>query len=140
MNNFINRIIEYRKAKGITQKKMAEKLSTTQVNYSNLENGKTQLTLEKLVRIANVLDVDIITLLYPDFNEAKYNQELKKENFRLNKINELLIDLVETKNTVLGIILQTYPETKHLIEGHKSFEELEALGLRKKTRERMDNL
>jgi len=140
MNSFGKRIAEFRKDRGISQTQMAQELGIAQVNYSKIETGKTQLTLIRLSSIARILKVDMITLLYPDFNEAKYNQELKKENFRLNKINDLLIDLVETKNTVLGIILQNYPETKHLIEGHKSFEELEALGLRKNVHERMNGV
>ena len=140
MEKYLNRIIEIRKAKGLTQKQVADKLNIAHVNYGKIENGKTQLTLERLVSIARILEIDMITLLYPEFNEAMYNQELKKENSRLSKINDLLIDLVESKNTLLGIIIQTHPETKSIIEAHKSYEELEALGLRKNIRDRIRGL
>lgn len=140
MKNFSNRISELRKSKGLTQKQMAEELAMTQVGYSKIETGKTELTIQKLSRIARILEVDLITLLWPDANLSSDYKKLKEDYSRLNKINDLLVDLVESKNNLLGIILQSHPETKQLIEAHKSYEELEALGLRKNIRERLEGL
>ena len=127
MNNYISRIIEYRKAKGLSQKQMAEKLGIGQVGYSQIETGKTELTLPRISKIANILEVDLLRLLYPGFDEAKYFQKLKSENERLSKINDLLIDLVESKNNTLGLILQLHPETEYIIKAHKNYDELESL-------------
>ncbi|MBT6005438.1 MAG: helix-turn-helix transcriptional regulator, partial [Prolixibacteraceae bacterium] len=129
-----------RKDKNLSQVQMAEKLGIAQVNYSKIETGKTKLISEKLPRIANILGVDLITLLFPEFDKAKYFQKLKNENDRLTKINDLLIDLVESKNNLLGVMLNIHPETKYLIEAHKSYDELEALGLRKNIGDRIKGL
>jgi len=127
MNMYIERITQYRKAKGLTQKQMADKLGIASVNYGKIENGKTELTLSRLTRIANVLDVNLITLLWPDYNDAKFNQRLVDENSRLMKNNDLLIKANEDKDRLLGLILQWYPETKKIMEANKSLNVLKGL-------------
>jgi transcriptional regulator with XRE-family HTH domain len=127
MNNFLSRIVDYRKAKGLTQKEMAEKLGIGQVSYSQIETGKTEISLQRIASIARILEVDLITLLFPDYNDAKYFQALKDENARMKKTNDLLINLVESKNTVLGLLLQMYPETEHVIKAHKFYNDSESL-------------
>jgi len=127
MNMYIERITQYRKAKGLTQKQMADKLGIASVNYGKIENGKTELTLSRLTRIANVLDVNLITLLWPDYNDSKFNQRLVDENSRLMKNNDLLIKANEDKDRLLGLILQWYPETKKIMEANKSLNVLKGL-------------
>ncbi len=123
MEKFRNRIVEQRKAKGLTQKEMAEKLNIAQVNYSKIETGQTQLTVERLVSIARILEVDLITLLFPDFGEAKYFQTLKDENFRLKKLNNSLISQIERDSATLELIVQFHHETEPLISSLKHIKE-----------------
>lgn len=52
------RIKKVRKQKRFTQEKLAEHLEVSIVYISQVENGKTKLNLEMLVRIANLLDTD----------------------------------------------------------------------------------
>lgn len=52
------RIKKIRKQKRLTQEKLAENLEVSIVYISQVENGKTKLNLEMLVRIANRLDTD----------------------------------------------------------------------------------
>jgi len=131
MDKFISRIVEYRKIKGISQQEIADKLGITQVNYSKLETGKTSLTVDRLVKIALILKVDLITLLFPEFNDVKYFQNLQEENTRLKKINDLLINQIDDKNTFIGLLYERYPETRELIKARKTYEDLEGLGLTK---------
>ncbi|HTO35225.1 MAG TPA: helix-turn-helix transcriptional regulator [Flavobacterium sp.] len=49
-----------RRAKKISQEFMAEKLDITQKAYSDIENGKTVLKNDIILKLANILD------LYPD--------------------------------------------------------------------------
>jgi transcriptional regulator with XRE-family HTH domain len=51
------RIKKIRKEKRFTQEKLAEILEISTVYVSQMENGKTKLSLEMLVRIANLLNV-----------------------------------------------------------------------------------
>ena len=52
-------ISEARKKQGITQKKLADKLHTTQSVVSRIENGNQNISLDLLFRIASVLHKDI---------------------------------------------------------------------------------
>jgi transcriptional regulator with XRE-family HTH domain len=52
------RIKKVRKQKCFTQEKLAESLEVSTVYISQVENGKTKLNLEMLVRIADTLNID----------------------------------------------------------------------------------
>lgn len=62
-DQIIATIKQTRIKKGYTQVYMAEKLSITQSMYGNYENGKSQMTLKKLFKIFDILDVDLYELL-----------------------------------------------------------------------------
>ena len=58
------RLSEFRKARQITQKDLADAVGVTQAYISNLESGKRKNpSLNVLVRISRVLDVDIRNLI-----------------------------------------------------------------------------
>lgn len=61
------RIKEIAKNKGITITELAEKLNITQTTLSRTINGNP--TLETLLKIANVLDVDVRELITPTKND-----------------------------------------------------------------------
>lgn len=72
------RIRQQRKARGLTQEKLAERLSTTMQYISRLERAKNNISIEYLYRIADVLDCSIYTLL-PATHSAKrkfFSEEL----------------------------------------------------------------
>ncbi len=57
------RIRSFREAKGYTQEYMAEMLDICQSTYANLESGKSSLSIERLLEIAAVLEMDFHQLL-----------------------------------------------------------------------------
>ena len=59
MQNFIERIQVERKIKGLNQKDIADKLGTTQQYYVQYEIGKRQLTFERAIQIADILNVSL---------------------------------------------------------------------------------
>ncbi len=63
MEIFCKRLKELRKAAGLTQQDMAEKLEIKQQSYARYENDKSEPSLETLVKIASVLDTSIEYLL-----------------------------------------------------------------------------
>lgn len=64
--NVINNIIAIRKKKGVKQEQIATALSVDNAVVSNIENGKRELKVSELDKIANVLGVDVIYLFtYP---------------------------------------------------------------------------
>ncbi|MGN0796803.1 MAG: helix-turn-helix domain-containing protein [Christensenellales bacterium] len=63
MKVFQDRLRQERENNHFTQRDMAEKIGITQPSYIRYENGKSEPTLENLVRIAEILDVSIDYLL-----------------------------------------------------------------------------
>ena len=59
-----NRIKEIRKAKSITQEKMAELLGVSYNNYVRIENGRQNLTIYNLIKISKILSVTSDTIIH----------------------------------------------------------------------------
>lgn len=65
-NNILNNIKEIRAAKGYGQEYIATQLQMTQAGYAMWENGKRELSYNNLLKIADVLECDVIELItYP---------------------------------------------------------------------------
>lgn len=80
------RIREIRKSKNMTQEQLVEKIGSDTNNLSKIENGKKFMSAEKLVKIAQALDVDIKELF--DFGHITSDVELKKQiNSQLDTFN-----------------------------------------------------
>ena len=69
MENIIKRIKEIRKEKGISHDAMAFDLGISQVAYSKIEKNETKLTLERLYKIADILNTKIYDLLGLEINK-----------------------------------------------------------------------
>lgn len=65
-----NKIKRIREIKGFSQSEVADKLFISQRAYSDLENDKTKLDLERLQAVAKIFEIDPIDLL--TFDEKKY--------------------------------------------------------------------
>ena len=63
MFSYHEKIRKIRESKNYTQEFMAESLGITQRAYSSIENGKTQLTIERLFEIAKILETSVIEIL-----------------------------------------------------------------------------
>ncbi len=58
-------LIAARKAKGLKQVDLAEAIQTAQSTVSRIENGTSSITPQLATRLAAVLDVSEMALLYP---------------------------------------------------------------------------
>jgi transcriptional regulator with XRE-family HTH domain len=64
--NVINNIVKIRKEKGISQEDIALAINCDASNWNKIENGKQQLKVSHLAKIAEILKVDVIYLFtYP---------------------------------------------------------------------------
>ena len=52
-----------RESRGYTQEYMAEMLDICQSTYANLESGKTTLSVNRFLRIAEILETDFVDLV-----------------------------------------------------------------------------
>jgi len=64
MNNIAVNLKQLRTDKGWTQQDMADRLFVTRQAVSNWENGKTEPDADTLIKIADVLDVDVSNIFY----------------------------------------------------------------------------
>lgn len=72
------RIRKFRKACGLSQEELAEKVGISTTHMSHIETGNTKLSLQVLVDIASTLSVQTDELLYelPTQNTHALKQEL----------------------------------------------------------------
>ncbi|WP_434980943.1 helix-turn-helix domain-containing protein [Daejeonia sp. YH14] len=107
MTNIIERITQYRTKKGYTYENMADELDITPAAYRKIETGETKLSVERLFRIANILETPINELL--DLGENKYIQNnynsdnvisQKIENF-YQENKEITEQLIKAKDQLI---------------------------------------
>lgn len=75
MNEAPNRIRVLRKRAGISQQTLADRINVSKPTISELENGKMQLTLDYMRRIAAAFGVHAVDIL----NEEDHNIFLREE-------------------------------------------------------------
>lgn len=73
-----------RREKNYSQEYMADKLGITQKAYSNIENGKTELKNDTLIKLAGVLE------LKPDCLCTLSNSCCREYKMKNNELKELL--------------------------------------------------
>lgn len=67
--NYIQKLVEIRKEKNISQSDIAKILNTTQQQVSKYENGKQEMPIRHLITIAKELNISIDYLV--GLNEKK---------------------------------------------------------------------
>lgn len=85
------RLSDKRKELGITQEKLAEKMSVSIQMISNMEQGKKAIRPENLVKICKVLNISADYVLTGE----KSAQEMNTLNDKIAKLSDRDISLVE---------------------------------------------
>lgn len=94
-NTLPEKIRQKRLQKGLSQENMADSLGISTTAYGDLERGRTEITLPRMERIAEVLDTSLGEFLE---TVPKVNSEedwLRAENLRLQAENFQLKTTVE---------------------------------------------
>jgi transcriptional regulator with XRE-family HTH domain len=86
-----------RLSKNLTQTFVAEELGIDAANYSRLERGLVKVTMEKLKRISEILEVNVSVFLF-DQNDEESSEPLKSNNAVVLK--EILNELREINNKI----------------------------------------
>ena len=114
MLDFPNRLKEKRKNKGYTQEQMSKLLDIGQSAYAKWENGRTEPTLENLVKLSKILDTSTDELLgrqvnFGDriiFDISKYDLSNLK-NFSEQEIYDLkatiVLELLDESTNTLAV-------------------------------------
>lgn len=96
------RIRELRKAQGLTQDQLAEILGVEQKYVSLMEHGKSYPSLDRLMRIAETLQVPLPSLF--EFNH------LTDEGERTERLEEMLRELGEKDQQKIFKIVKVFRE------------------------------
>lgn len=105
-----NSIRKVRELRNVTQEYMAIELEISQVTYSRIEAGKTKIDIERLIKIAKLLEVDIMRLIHfegydflkkCDHSCSNSNlREVMDPNILVSCISALEKELVELKRHI----------------------------------------
>ena len=87
MNNIGNNIKTFRELKNYSQEYMAEALGVTQATLSRIENGHTQVKMDRLQHIAEFLEVDVSTLLSNTNFHFVFNNVANQSGYINNQTN-----------------------------------------------------
>ncbi|MBW6484311.1 MAG: helix-turn-helix domain-containing protein [Vicingaceae bacterium] len=99
MNKKIHiKIKELRKINGFSQAFIADKLGVSQKAYSKIERGDTQLNLEKIKKIALILDLTAWDLI----DETKEAQDINLNGEFNDKTIPLLKQLIENQDNKIN--------------------------------------
>ncbi len=90
------RIRKIREAKDLKQEDMAYVLEISQKTYSKIETGATKLSVERLIEIANLLEVDVAELLKFTVTEVHTESVDNFNEKRIKQLEEAVVSLRET--------------------------------------------
>ena len=115
MEKIINKIREIRKDRGYSHEYMAHLLDISQVAYSKIEKNETKLTVERLFKIAEILEAKIEDIL--DIKADKvYKQDLKDNSIGHQEIQNMYQDNKEVYEKLIASKDEQIALLKSLLE------------------------
>jgi transcriptional regulator with XRE-family HTH domain len=114
-----------REAKNWSQEEMAEKLNMSPSGYSKIERGETKIALPKLIKIAEIFDMDLIELIPLDGKNVYLNNNHSNNGCHFNGSAELAFELqkqqlmLEMKDKELAMQQREITYLKELLDMHK---------------------
>ncbi len=85
-------------SKGYTQEYIAGKLNIDAVNYGRIERGQAKLPIERLMKIAEILEFDIKDLFSDNKNKTIEDDKSLKLLLRIYKIEKLIYKEIKKTN------------------------------------------
>lgn len=104
MQNIGEKIRYYRTQKGYSQDYMATLLNIAQSTYAKYESDATEITVKRLMDIANLLETDIMSFVKEDSkNIIQYNHDHSSQNYveNLTIENNAVIEVLKNENSHL---------------------------------------
>jgi XRE family transcriptional regulator, regulator of sulfur utilization len=119
MNAISEKIRLARLKMGLSQENIADSLGISTTAYGDIERGKTDLTLNRLHQIANILMINPLTLITEETHAAVYQLEIEKlraENEKLTLENQYLREKL-TGRMILDLVREqiSYPTERQKI-------------------------
>lgn len=96
-----------RLTKKYSQEYMAERLRISQSAYSNIENDRRNVSIDELKIICEVLQADIIDLIYPERSISTTVSE-PKEFYGQGPLDSSILNLMQKHNEILSSMHQDF--------------------------------
>jgi len=106
----ISNIKKFRELKNITREQIADELELSASGYSKIERGEIELSVTRLLQIANVLDIEVakimnfdVTTIFNISNNSGMNGQVSGNNYTNNKDEylEKYVKILESENESL---------------------------------------
>lgn len=113
MNKTGFNIRKQREKKGFSQEYMANSLEISQASYARLENEETKVTVERLYKIAEILDLNISDFLNIDklSIQTQNNNDGSYANGYIQNLHveskEIYEKLIESKDQQIALLNET---------------------------------
>lgn len=109
MNKIGLTIRKIRELKNYTQSYMSEHLNMSLSGYSKIERDESEVSVNRLIQIAVILDVDIQSIL--NFNQNTFFSSDSRNNSKIvlsnNNLSEKLISQLQSENEFLRNLIKT---------------------------------
>lgn len=119
--DIMKKIIELRKQRGETQSSMAEKLGIAPNNYGKIENEKTELSVNRLNQITEILGVSFLELMTGEtkkVEDVENTDTVRKLEKRVSELEEMVKD----KNKIIETVESKYKKLYETIDESLSME------------------
>lgn len=95
---FEQKLIQYRKEKGLSQEQLAEKVNVARQTISKWELGETTPEMDKLITLSEIFEISLDELVKDECIDRK---ELKNEVSNTQKLAGIMITILK----IFGIIM-----------------------------------
>ncbi len=113
------RIRKYRELKGLTQEGMGIELGIDSVNYGRIERGKAKITIDRLSRIAEILELELDELLGLGQDLPPGQDDLRKSLSNLNDKVEAVANFQEYLFSQMKLVANQLREIGEIIRKQK---------------------
>lgn len=89
-------IKKFRKLKGLSQFELAEKCELSEQTINSIESRRLWPSDKTILKIAEVLEIDVYKLLFPNETDFSYENDILEVRESLTKVvKQLLHDIIE---------------------------------------------
>lgn len=120
MEKIIEKIAQHRSKKGYTFENMAHELDITPAAYRKIETGETKLSVERLMKISEILGEDLSNLLDIDTKNV-FNNQSNEGNGYVEIINNDYKDLIKDIKETYDRLIQSKDDQIVMLKEQISF-------------------
>ncbi|WP_288457855.1 helix-turn-helix transcriptional regulator [uncultured Chryseobacterium sp.] len=120
MEKIIEKIAQQRSKKGYTFENMAYELNITPAAYRKIETGETKLSVERLMKISEILNEDLSSLLDIDTKNV-FNNQSNEGNGYVEVINNDYKDIIKDIKETYDKVIQSKDEQIKMLKEQINF-------------------